>query len=197
MLVVDGRGGASHGSPRRWLWGGESVVLISVSDAGCGGGEAEVLMVPDAACLVGYRRSHGSPRCWLLSGEAGVLMADPDTDCWGWKGLTLIAIPDTGYGGERRGFSWQSQTLVVGVGDRRGFSWQFPGAGPGECGGSLKCWLWGGELGVFMAVPYVGCSGREVLVLMAVPIAFCCWRSQGSPINWLWGVENWRFTWQS
>ena len=68
-------------------------------------------------------------------------MADPDTDCWGWKDLTLMAIPDTRFGGERW---WLS---CIG-GDRRGFSWKFPNAG-GECGGvnfhgSLRCWLWGG-----------------------------------------------------
>ena len=80
-----GRGGGSHGSPRCLLCGGEAGVLMAVSDAGCGVGW-------------GAGFSHGSPRTWLWGGEAVVLMA----------------VPDAGCGGERRWFSWQSPTLVVG-----------------------------------------------------------------------------------
>ena len=52
---------------------------------------------------------HGSPRHWLYMGEAGVLMAVP--------------IP-FGMGDGIQGYSWQPQTLVVGV-ERRGFKWQY------------------------------------------------------------------------
>ena len=42
-LVVDGRGRGSHGSPRRWLWAGESVLLMAIEDTGCWGPEAAFL----------------------------------------------------------------------------------------------------------------------------------------------------------
>ena len=74
---------------------------MAVSDAGCGCGEAGVLIaVSDAGCgleggglswqshtlvvggIVGL--THGSLRCWLWMGEVGVLMVVPDTGC-GWE----------------------------------------------------------------------------------------------------------------
>ena len=83
-LVVRVRSWGSHGSPRHWLWGGETEVLMAVSETGCGGGggaggvlmavsyagckgvEAWVLMaVPDAGCGGEKQGSHGSPRSWL------------------------------------------------------------------------------------------------------------------------------------
>ena len=143
-LVVSGRGGGSHGSPRRflcgleggshgslrrWLWlerpgfswqsqmlvveGGDVLVLMAVSDAGCGyerpgfswqyqmlvGGEVGALMaVQDAGCGGRGGDSHGSHNRWFVVVETGVLMAVSENDCVG----------------QRRGFSWQSQTLVVG-----------------------------------------------------------------------------------
>ena len=65
-------------------------------------------------------------------------------------------------GGKRLGFSWQSQTLVVGGGERRGFSWQ-----------SQTLVVKGGEVGVLISGPDAGCGGGEAGVLMAVPYAYC------------------------
>ena len=84
-LVVDGRGGSSHGSSRRWLWGGELVVLISVSEAGCGGGEAEVVWFRD-------RGSHGSPRSWFW-GERRQLSWKSQTWLWGKIGVGSHGSP--------------------------------------------------------------------------------------------------------
>ena len=81
----------------------------------------------------------------------------------------LMAVKDDGCRGERRGFSWQSQTLVEVV--RGGgshfcqsrwlwrleaaFSWQSQklvvGSRGGGSHGSLRRWLWGGEAG-FLAM---------------------------------------------
>ena len=72
-----------------------------------------------------------------------------------------MAVPDSGCGGDRQGFSWQSQTMVVGgrnggsygspiagcvKGEAR-FSWQSKTivVGGGEAGcfhGSPRRWLW-------------------------------------------------------
>ena len=62
---------------------------------------------------VGGGVSHGSLRCWFCCGEVGVLMAVTDAGCGG-RGSVLMAVPDRGCEGVRLGFSWQSQTLVVG-----------------------------------------------------------------------------------
>ena len=121
----------------------------------------------------------------------------PDSGCGG-KAVILMAVSDAGFGGsvrvshgsftrlllwERRDFSWQSQTLVVG----------------------------GGEALVLITVPYAGCWGREVGVLMPVPEAGCGWEkrvfslqsqaqvllgwrggsSHGSPRCCLWGESYW------
>ena len=138
----------------------------------------------------------------------------------GGRGGGSHGSPDTCCGTERRGFSWQSQTLVVGA---RG----------GGSHGSPRHWLWGGESGVLMAVPDAGCGGErrlfswqsQMLVvggvvgeagfLMAVSDAGCGGErrgfsrqgqtlvvrrrgggSHGCPIRWLRG-ERWGFTWQS
>ena len=90
-------------------------------------------------------------------------------------------------GEQRRGFLWQSQTLVVRVGG-------------GGSNGNLRCWFWAEEArvlmavpeagcgektqGVLMAVPDAGCGGGDVLVLMAVPDTGC-------------GGERRVFSWQS
>ena len=70
-----------------------------------------------------------------------------------------MAIPDAGCGEERLGFSWQCQTLVVWF-ERRWVLMAVPEAGCwGERRGShgiSRCWLWGREAGVLMAVPIAG-----------------------------------------
>ena len=82
---------------------------------------AVLIAVPAAACWGGGRRSQpllvGGEAGGLTAdagcgGERGVLMADPDTDCWGWKDLTLMAIPDTRFGGER----WWLSCIGGGIG---------------------------------------------------------------------------------
>ena len=197
MLVVDGRGGASHGSSRRWLWGGESVVLISVSDAGCGGERGALMAVPDTGfgwekwgfswqsqlLVVGggggsdgsLRRcfcgrvwcSHGSPRRWLWEG--------------GEAGV-LMPVTDAGCRGGETEFSWQSQTLVVG-GRGRG-SHGIPRhclCGRGKIRVVGKQWhswqsqtlfLQWGEARVLMAFPDAGCGGQRR-------------GSHGSPRRWM------------
>ena len=133
-LVVDGRGGGSHGSPNPLLWVGcDSGVLMAVSDAGSGMGRGG--------------GSYGSPRCWLWVGRGGALKALPDAGCGAEAGF-LTAVSEAGCCREMWGFSLQSQTLAV-EGERHdGFSCQFPDA---ICGS--------GEAGVLMAVPYVGSGG--------------------------------------
>ena len=138
-----------EGGERRWFLpqskslvveGG--VVLMAVTESGCGGGR-----------VWGF---HGSPRCWLW-GRGGISHGSSRRWLWGgevvfsWQSQTLVvwveavvlmAVPDTGCGQERRGshgscvgrgrsshcsprrwlwsgeegFSWQSQMLVVGAG---------------------------------------------------------------------------------
>ena len=66
-LVVGGRGGGLHGSPRRWLWMGEVEVLMAVPDASCGMGE--VVFSWQSQMMVAARRD------W-------VLMAVPDAVCF-------------------------------------------------------------------------------------------------------------------
>ena len=69
-----------------------------------------------------------------------------------------MAVPDAGCGWRRRGFSWQSQTLVVEAGVLISVSH------PGSVG----------EAGVLMAVSDAGCVGERR-------------GFHGSPICWLWG----------
>ena len=99
-LVVDGRGGGSHGSPNPFLWRGwDSGVLMAVSDAGSGIGRGEGSPGSFTRWLLGTVRlgfswhsqtlvgggrdhvSHGSLRRWLFVGEAEILMAVPDAGC--------------------------------------------------------------------------------------------------------------------
>ena len=97
-LVVRGRDVGSHGSPRRWLWGGgEARVLMAVPDAGYWGTVGGSNAVTEAGfggrgggshtsprCRLWGRRvggSHGSYRRWLQGGEAEVLMAILDPGC--------------------------------------------------------------------------------------------------------------------
>ena len=73
MAVPDsgcvGIGRGSHGSPRRWLWGGRIGGSYGSPISGCVRGEARVLMaVPDAGCGGIGGGSHGSPRLWLWGG---------------------------------------------------------------------------------------------------------------------------------
>ena len=245
--------GGSNGSLRCWLWGGDAWLLMAVPDTGCEGGDVLVLMalpdagggerrgfssIPDAGCgLVRGRGPHGNPRPWLWEeGRGGVLMAVPDAGCGGrreagvlnisprhicveerrgfsWQSQTLflwrrgggsngisdarfgleaavlmvvpeagcggedagvlMAVPDDGCGTERQGFSCHSQTLVVGE-QRRLFSWQSQtlvvGVGGVGSNGNLRCWFWGGEEMVLMALPEAGCGGEEAGVLMPLPL---------------------------
>ena len=107
MLVVDRRGGASHGSPRRWFWWLERQYQTLVGNtkhwlwSGRGrdsqgsprrwlwGGAGPFSWQPQTL-VVWFRGvgSHGSPRRWLWGAEAGLLMA----------------VSDSGCGEERRGF---------------------------------------------------------------------------------------------
>ena len=73
-------------------------------------------------------------------------------------------------GEDRRGFSWQSQTLVVVAGGilmavadgshGRPRHWLLGRERPDSHGNS-RYWLWRGEAGVLMAVPDAGCGGGE------------------------------------
>ena len=176
--------------------GGERGALNAVADAGCGWGEVGVLIsVPIAGC----------------GGQAVVLVAVSDAVCGG-RCMGSYAVPHTGCWGGETGFSWQSQTLVVGVGEVEVLM-AVPDAG---CGGgrgvgshgSLRCWLWGGgERQLFSRqVPDTGCDrgkswgfswqsqslvvGGESILPMAVSDAGCGGEldrgSYGSPRCWFW-----------
>ena len=73
----------------------------------------------------------------------------------GGRGGVLMAFPDAGCGGERQGFSWQSQSLVEDVGsggcrwERGGFSWQF------------RTLVVEGESVVLISVSASGCRGER------------------------------------
>ena len=241
MLVVWRRAGGSHGSPRALVVGGEAVVLMAIPDAGYGlvrgrgphGRRIEALVLmadPDDGCVwrreagvllavpdaggVEERDSHGSPRAlvvggrgngshgrakqWLCGGGRG---SPGSPTCWLWRG-------------ERLGFSWQAQTLVV-EGQRWGFSWQLqtlvvgveagvltvvPYAyGGGERGGGSlatpRRWLLGRRGGVLISISDAGFGGGEETVLRAVPEAGCGGGGRGrgshaTPRRWLWGRRD-------
>ena len=109
------------------------------------------MAVPYAGCGVGVRvgLTHGILKRWLWMGELGVLMAVPDAGC-GW---------------EIRGFSWQSQTLVV---------------------------IWG-DSEVLMAVSDAG-SGREIWRFLwqsqMLVVLRKSWVFHGCPRRWLWGERQ-------
>ena len=150
MAVLDnncvGRVGGSHFSLRLCLWRGEAEVLMAVPDASCWGrsggshssprcclwGEAGVLMAVQTLVVVRRGRgSQGSHRCGLLSLEMPDSHSNPRCLLWRGEAGVLMAVPDHGCGG-----------------DRRGFSWQFPDSCCGMClgmsiHGSLTGWLWG------------------------------------------------------
>ena len=72
-----------------------------------------------------------------------------------------MALPDNGCGGERQGFSLQSQMMVVGRGDRRRSHF------------NPRCWLWRGRGGILISIPGAGCGGGEAGVLMPLSGAGC------------------------
>ena len=127
--------------------------------------------------------SYGSPRCWL----------------WVGRGGALKAVPDAGCGAQTRGFSQESQTLVVvgkcGVLVAVSDTGYGGGRGMGSHGSSQKLFVRGGEagvLGVHMASKSLVVGG-EVLVLIAVPDAGCGWErrdSHGSPNRFLGGWDT-------
>ena len=152
MLFVGAEKQSSHGSPRRWLWGGEAEVLMAFPDTVCVEGRRGEFLKAVSGPGHGRDRvggSHLSPKCWLSSLEAGfswqsqMLVVGAGKEWHSWQSQTLfvqwgearvlMAFPDAGCGGQRRGFSWQSQTLDVcweavteaGCGwKEEGFSWQ-------------------------------------------------------------------------
>ena len=190
---------------------------MAFPDAGCGweiwgfSSKSQKLVVAGTV-----KGSHGSPRRWLWPGEMGVLMAVPDAGCWSWKGCggemwgfswqsqsqsLVVAWRFEGSHGsptsflywERRGFSWESQTLIVGQG-RQGFSWQSQMVGcVGErwcSNGSFTHWLWGEEV-VLMAISDAGSGGerwgfswQSQMLDVGAGIGG---GSHGSPNRWLWG----------
>ena len=213
---MDGRGGVlmevrinfcrgdgirgSHGSLGRWLFGGEALVLMAVSHADCGGDAGVLMALSDAGCVeerVGYSAGRYAG-CW----EGEVICSHGSPRHWLWM--------------EELGFSWRSQTLVVGgrVHGSHGIlrRWLWEGRG-GSSYGSHRCWLWVGTGGVLKAIPDAACGGRAVashssprcwlllgdsVVLMAVPDTGCggrhlfSWQFPGT----LCGVGRRGFFWQ-
>ena len=133
MLVVRGRGVGSHGTPRRWF-GGERRGFSWQSESLVVGGQAvELMAVPDAG-------SEGERRGFSLQSQK--LVVEGERQGFSCQSQTL-PVKGRGRGSHNSNrswlgggdwFSWQSQTLVVGVRRSKGSH------------GRLRHWLlWGGD----------------------------------------------------